>query len=338
MLHYKKRRNLDTRGVIFLQDYFKNHSQLVRNFLSHKLTIEGKSPLTVKEYSYDLQTFLRYIRKRKEALATPLEEVDISRVDISLIASIELTDIYEYLMYLSKEKENGVRSRARKLSCIKSFYKYLHIKVHLLEKDIAKDLEMPKTPKSLPRYLELQEAQMLLNSVSGKEKERDYLMLMILLNCGLRVSELQNIKLRDIKGDTLTVTGKGNKERQLFLNDATKQALQDYLSVRKDNRCESLLLSSRGTPLSVAGIQYTMKNLFRKAGLDATKLSTHKLRHTAATLMYKHGKVDIKTLQKVLGHENLNTTEIYTHTDDSMVRDAIDHNPLANFQKKENNS
>ncbi len=319
-----------------MSDYMKNHSQLVRNFLSHKLTIEGKSPLTVKEYAYDLQTFFRYIVKQKENSPLPIEEIVISQVDINLIKSIELTDIYEYLMYLSKEKGNGVKSRARKLSCIKSFYKYLHIKMHLLEKDIAKDLEMPKTPKSLPRYLELNEAQTLLNAVSGKTKERDYLILMILLNCGLRVSELQNIKLSDIRDDTLTVTGKGNKERQLFLNEATKKALQDYLEVRPKNQYKTLLLSSKGTPISVAGIQYTVKNLFRKAGLDATKLSTHKLRHTAATLMYKHGKVDIKTLQRVLGHEHLNTTEIYTHTDDTMVKEAIDHNPLARFEKQEN--
>lgn len=311
----------------------KNHSQLVRNFLSHKLTIEGKSPLTVKEYSYDLQTFFRYIVKRLERREEPMEEINISQIDIRFIESIQLTDIYEYLMYLSKEKGNGVKSRARKLSSIKSFYKYLNVKVHLLEKDIAKDLEMPKSPKTLPRYLELNEAQRLLNSVDGKQKERDYLMLMILLNCGLRVSELQNIKLKDIRGDMLTVTGKGNKERQLFLNQATKEALQDYLDVRGTDSNEYLLLSSRGKEISVAGIQYTMKNLFRKAGLDATKLSTHKLRHTAATLMYKHGKVDIKTLQRVLGHENLNTTEIYTHTDDAMVKEAIDMNPLSHFEK-----
>ena len=316
-----------------MNDYMKNHSQLVRNFLSHKLTIEGKSPLTVKEYAYDLQTFFRYVVKQKEGSPLPIHEVPIAHVDINLIKSIELTDIYEYLMYLSKEKGNGVKSRARKLSCIKSFYKYLHVKMHLLDKDIAKDLEMPKTPKSLPRYLELKEARMLLNAVSGKTKERDYLMLMILLNCGLRVSELQNIKLCDMKDDTLTVTGKGNKERQLFLNDATRKALEDYLAVRNGSQCSHLLLSSRGTPISVAGIQYTVKNLFRKAGLDATKLSTHKLRHTAATLMYKHGKVDIKTLQRVLGHEHLNTTEIYTHTDDTMVKEAIDQNPLAHFEK-----
>ena len=321
-----------------MNDYMKHHSQLVRNFLSHKLTIEGKSPLTVKEYAYDLQTFFRYVVKQKEGLSLPLKDVSIAHVDIDLIKSIELTDIYEYLMYLSKEKGNGVKSRARKLSCIKSFYKYLHVRMHLLDKDIAKDLEMPKTPKSLPRYLELREAKMLLNAVSGKTKERDYLMLMILLNCGLRVSELQNIKLSDIKDDTLIVTGKGNKERQLFLNDATKKALQDYLAVRTASQCSHLLLSSRGTPISVAGIQYTVKNLFRKAGLDATKLSTHKLRHTAATLMYKHGKVDIKTLQRVLGHEHLNTTEIYTHTDDTMVKEAIDQNPLAHFEKNNGNN
>ncbi|MBO5409258.1 MAG: tyrosine-type recombinase/integrase [Clostridia bacterium] len=316
----------------------KNHSQLVRNFLSHKLTIEGKSPLTVKEYAYDLQTFFRYIVKRLEHRKEPLEEIDITGVTIELIRRIEITDIYEYLMFLSKEKQNGVKSRARKLSAIKSFYKYLCVKVHLLEHDIAKDLEMPKTPKTLPRYLELGEAKLLLDSVGGKQKERDYLMLMILLNCGLRVSELQNIKLSDIRNDTLTVTGKGNKERQLFLNEATQKALQDYLQVRKHNSCEYLLLSSRGDAISVAGIQYTVKNLLRKAGLDATKLSTHKLRHTAATLMYKHGKVDIKTLQRVLGHENLNTTEIYTHTDDSMVKEAIDQNPLAHFEQTKKDS
>ncbi len=316
-----------------MTDYMKNHSQLVRNFLSHKLTIEGKSPLTVKEYAYDLQTFFRYIVKRLEHRTEPVEEIDISGVTIELIQKIEIADIYEYLMFLSKEKGNGVKSRARKLSAIKSFYKYLCVKMHLLENDIAKDLEMPKTPKTLPKYLELNEAQMLLEAVDGKQKERDYLMLMILLNCGLRVSELKNLKLKDIKNDALTVTGKGNKERQLFLNDATKKALQDYLQVRKQNSCEYLLLSSRGNAISVAGIQYTVKNLLRKAGLDATKLSTHKLRHTAATLMYKHGKVDIKTLQRVLGHENLNTTEIYTHTDDSMVKEAIDQNPLAHFEQ-----
>ena len=315
-----------------LTDYLKNHPQIVRNFLSHKLTIEGKSPLTVKEYAYDLQTFFRYIVKRLEHREEAMEEIDISGVTVDLIHRIEITDIYEYLMYLSKEKGNGVKSRARKLSAIKSFYKYLCVKVHLLEKDIAKDLEMPKTPKTLPRYLELGEAQLLLEAVDGKQKERDYLMLMILLNCGLRVSELQNIKLSDIRNDTLTVTGKGNKERQLFLNEATQKALQDYLQVRKKNSSEYLLLSSRGDAISVAGIQYTVKNLLKKAGLDATKLSTHKLRHTAATLMYKHGKVDIKTLQRVLGHENLNTTEIYTHTDDSMVKEAIDQNPLAHFE------
>jgi len=317
-------------------DYRNHHSQLVRNFLSHKLTIEGKSPLTVKEYAYDLQTFFRYLVKQKQNLDAPIEEIDITKVDLDFIQTIELTDIYEYLMYLSKEKGNGVKSRARKLSAIKSFYKYLTVKMHLLDKDIAKDLEMPKMPKTLPRYLELEEAKQLLNAVDGKQKERDFLMLTILLNCGLRVSELQNIRLNHIRGNTLTVTGKGNKERQLFLNDATQKALQAYLDVRPKGQSDYLLLSSRGTPISVAGIQYTMKNLFRKAGLDATKLSTHKLRHTAATLMYKHGKVDIKTLQKVLGHEHLNTTEIYTHTDDTLVKEAIDLNPLAHFEKKEN--
>lgn len=316
-------------------DFFQNLPQLARNFLSHKLTIEGKSELTVKEYAYDLQTFFRFMIKHLKKDNSDFQKIDISSIDLEFIKLISITDVYEYLMFLNKTLNNNTRTRARKLSCVKSFYKYLNVSVHLIEKDIVKDLQMPKITKSLPRYLELEESKELLLAVDGKNKERDFLMLMILLNCGLRVSELANINVSDIKNDALVVMGKGSKERQLFLNDATLDALSLYLNIRntKNTKTKKLFLSNQGKEISIAGIQYIIKNLFRKAGLDATKLSTHKLRHTAATLMYKYGNVDIKTLQTVLGHINLNTTEIYTHTDDKMVKDAIRSNPLSNFKK-----
>ena len=320
-------------------DFFEKLPQQVRNFLSHKLTIEGKSKLTVKEYAYDLQTFFRFMVRRlnKEygALKDKSEFVkgDLSQIDVEFIKRITLTDIYEFLMFLHNEMGNSVKARARKLCSLRSFYKYLTVKAHILETDIVKDVEIPKIGKALPRYLQLEESKTLLNSIEGKNKERDFLMLMILLNCGLRVSELRNIKLNDIKGDVLRVTGKGSKERQLYLNDATQSAVSDYLMVRQDVNDNQLFLSATGKPISVAGIQHTVKNQFRKAGFDATKLSTHKLRHTAATLMYKYGDIDIKTLQAVLGHENLNTTEIYTHTDNEQIKDAINKNPLSDFKK-----
>ena len=315
-------------------DFFENLPVCVKNFLSHKLTIEGKSDLTVKEYAYDLQTFLRFMVKQFEKDNNEIKKVKISHVDIDFIKNIGLTDIYEYLMFLSKEMNNGPKTRARKLASIKAFYKYLTIKAHLLEIDVVKDIDMPKIGKTLPKYLELSESQLLLDSAIGETKERDFLILSIFLNCGLRVSELQKIKLTDIKDDRLQVTGKGNKQRQLFLNAVTLDAVKDYLAVRPAKDTNKLFLSQKGAELSIPGIQYIVKNLFRKAGLDATALSTHKLRHTAATLMYRYGNVDVKTLQSVLGHENLNTTEIYTHTNDRMVKEAIDKNPLSTYKKK----
>ena len=315
-------------------EFFENLPKCVQTFLAHKLTIEGKSKLTVKEYGYDLQTFLRFMVKKPEKNEDDLKKVNISHVDIEFIKKITLSDVYEYLMFLSVDLNNGIKARARKLAAIKAFYKYLTVKTHIIEFDIVKDIEIPKIGKALPKYLELDESKQLLDSIDGKTKERDFLMLSILLNCGLRVSELQKIKLKDIKSDRLTVTGKGNKQRQLFLNEITIDALSEYLSVRPQTDISMLFLSCKGEALSIPGIQYIVKNLFRKAGLDAASLSTHKLRHTAATLMYRYGNVDIKTLQSVLGHENINTTEIYTHTDDKMVKEAIEKNPLSTYKKK----
>ena len=187
-------------------DFFENLPKLVRNFLSHKLTIEGKSKLTVKEYAYDLQTFFRFMVRRLNEDKNEFKKIDISNVDIDFIERIDLYDVYEYLLFLSTEMENEVRARARKLSALKAFYKYLTLKSKLLKVDIVKDIELPKIGKTLPKYLELDESMQLLDSVDGEMKERDFLILAILLNCGLRVSELQKIRLTDIKDDRLVVT------------------------------------------------------------------------------------------------------------------------------------
>lgn len=319
-----------------MQDY-SNMPPIIRDYLSHKFTIEGKSELTVKEYSYDLRTFFRFMLARKNNI-TDIEEIkklSIKNIDVNFIKDISLSDIYDYLLFLSHDMDNSVKSRARKLSAIKSFFKYLDNDVHLINVNVAKDLQLPKIPKKLPTYLELDEAKRLLEAPEGNNKERDYFILTILLNCGLRVSELKNLNINDIKGDTIRIKGKGNKERQLYLNDATKNALKDYLKVRKPKKADEtqLILSNHNKKISIGGIQYVVKNLIRKAGLDAETLSVHKLRHTAATLMYKYGGVDVRALQEVLGHEHLNTTQIYTHTDRDSIRNAITKNPLSKFKK-----
>ncbi len=319
----------------FMQDY-SNFPPCVKDFLSHKLTIEGKSALTVKEYAYDLQTFFRYIVSKRDKKPFDAENTDITSVSVEDIRKITISDIYEYLLFLNNVLDNSVRTRARKLASIKSFYKYLNVSVHLINDNIVKDLKLPAVPKTLPRYLELDEAKDLLKSADGKCKERDILILTILLNCGLRVSELKNLKVDDIKGDTILIHGKGNKERQLYLNEATKNAFLQYIAVRKPAKSnyKQLILASNGHEISIGGIQFIVKNLIRKAGLDATKISTHKLRHTAATLMYKYGDVDVKALQEVLGHEHLNTTEIYTHANNEEIKKALKSNPLSSYKVK----
>lgn len=319
-----------------MQDY-SNMPPIIRDYLSHKFTIEGKSALTVKEYAYDLRTFFRYMIAKKNNITDieKIKKLSVKNIDISFVNDISLSDIYDYLLFLSKDMENSVKSRARKLSAIKSFFKYLDNDMHLLTVNVAKDLQLPKIPKKLPMYLELDEAKRLLEAPEGHNKERDYFILTILLNCGLRVSELKNLKINDIKGDSIRIKGKGNKERQLYLNDATKKALNDYLKKRKPKKADEtrLILSDRGEEISIGGIQYIVKNLIRKSGLDAERLSVHKLRHTAATLMYKYGGVDVRALQEVLGHEHLNTTQIYTHTDKDSIKNAITKNPLSKYKK-----
>ena len=301
---------------------------ILKNFLTQKLTIEGRSPNTVKEYYYDLKGFFNYIKEIKDYE---------KEIDIDFIKTIELNDIYNYLMYISSEKNNGARTRSRRVSSIKSFFKYLQVKVKLIDVNPTDALDAPKTVKSLPRYLELDESKRLLSTIDGRHKERDFAILTLFLNCGLRLSELVGINITDIKKDSLVVKGKGNKERTIYLNDACKSAIEDYIAVRpklnlKDEK--ALFISGQNNRIYFKTVQFLVKKYIAQAGLDPMKYSTHKLRHTAATLMYKYGKVDVRALQEILGHEQLSTTQIYTHVSDDKIKEAVDRNPLADFGKE----
>jgi len=302
-------------------------------------TIKGKSKNTVKEYFYDLRLFLRFIKKYKNLVPGDIkfDNIDISDVNINLIKTVTLSDLYEFISFLSRERDNNPTTRARKVASLKSFFNYLANKAKLLNYNPASELESPKVFKRLPKYLNIDESKQLLNVIEGKHQERDYAIITLFLNCGLRLSELVNININNIKNDTLRVTGKGNKERTIYLNEACINAINDYLKVRpvdgvKDKN--ALFLSERKQRISNKTVQHIVKKYIALSGLDPERYSTHKLRHTAATLMYKYGKVDIRALQQILGHESISTTEIYTHVDNSQLRNAIDSNPLANLKKE----
>ena len=320
--------------------------QVLRDFLIYHETIRGHSKATVDEYFLDLRNFFRYLKLSRGLVPrkTELDEITIRDIDIEFIRKVTLAEVYDYLSFLSRDKirqpnsaepQFGISqtSRARKIAAIRSFFKYLTVKAKLLDENPVQDLDSPKVPKTLPRYLTLDESIKLLSSVEGKNKERDYCILCLFLNCGLRISELIGLNVSDYRGETLRVLGKGNKERTVYLNDACKDALERYLEVRKEiapTRVAALFLSNRRARMSVDAVQVMVKKYLTRAGLDASLYSTHKLRHTAATLMLQNG-VDVRTLQEVLGHENLNTTQIYTHIDNAELRTAAAANPLASF-------
>ena len=307
-------------------------------------TIRNKSKNTVKEYFYDLRMFLRYIHlkninpiKIMNISTKEIESIQIKDMLIDEINNVTLSDLYAFMSYVSSVRDNSARSRARKVATIRSFYNYLYKKANLIDKNPASELESPKIMKQLPKYLSFSESKNLLNSVSGKHETRDYCILTFFLNCGFRVSELVSINISNIKKDTLTVVGKGNKERTIYLNSASLSALKNYLLVRPIDGIidkDALFISERKTRISVKMVQYIVKKFIEASGLDPKRYSAHKLRHTAATLMYKYGNVDIRSLQGILGHESIATTEIYTHIDNKELKEAVDKNPLSNFIKE----
>ncbi|MBR1659961.1 MAG: tyrosine recombinase XerC [Oscillospiraceae bacterium] len=329
-----------------MADYRSDAPKILRDFLTYHETIKGHSHNTVDEYYLDLRTFFRFLKLHRGLIprSTELEEIDILDVDLEFVRAVTLSEVYEYLSFLSRDRVRNQRSRdaeyglgaparARKIASIKSFYKYLTVKAKLLAENPVQDLDSPKLPKTLPRYLSLEESRKLLEAVEGANRERDYCILCIFLNCGLRISEIVGLNLNDIRADNLRVFGKGNKERVVFLNDATAAAINDYLLVRKGVRADTnaLFLSNRKARVSRETVHALVKKHLARAGLDADKYSAHKLRHTAATLMLQNG-VDVRTLQELLGHEHLNTTQIYTHVDNSELRVAASANPLGKFK------
>ena len=305
---------------------------LARDYLHYIRTIKGNSPKTADEYFLNLKDLFSFLISYKKLNITP------QQFDLDQIKNISTTDLYEYLYYLDIEKHNNANTRARKISCIRGFFKYLCGNQKLLKENPAQNIDSPKLKKTLPKYLNLDQSKLLLDAVDGDFKERDYAILLLFLTCGMRLSELVNINLQDIQGDTICLTGKGNKERMVYLSPACHQAIADYLKVRPKDQVKdrnALFLSKRRQRISNKTVQYLVKKYLEKAGLDPAKFSVHKLRHTAATLMYQHGHVDLRLLQEILGHSQLSTTEIYTHVDNPQLRQATNQNPLSNFKKEE---
>ena len=315
---------------------------IIRDFLTYNETIKGKSSKSVDEYYLDLQTFFRYLLlvRGKVDKKSNFEEIDISTVDAELISTVTISDLYAFIVFCKDERGNNAATRARKTSTLRIFFKYLTSQIHLLETNPAEMLESPKVKNALPKHLSLEDSIELLSSVDGPNKERDYCILTLFLNCGMRLSELCGLNLSDIRSDgTMRLLGKGNKERIVYINDACDAAIKAYLTVRPNDAINyadrnALFISRNKKRISNKTVQHIVKTYLEKAGLGGQGYSTHKLRHTAATLMYQHGDVDIRVLKDILGHSNLGTTQIYTHISNSQIKNAIDSNPLSNVKKK----
>ena len=316
-------------------------------FLDYSTTILNKSPNSIKEYNYDLAMFLKFIKIHfRLTNETDFSKVKIYDLPFDIVKKIELDDIHAFLGYLTTTFNSKSATRARKISTIRIFFKYLSqdaSKKFLLDHNPALNLKTPKKDKRLPKYLSLDDSKRLLDVASNEDNrncERDFAITTLFLNCGIRLSELVGININDIDFEDckLNVIGKGNKERTIYLNKACMKALSSYLNVRpkivdKDNKNsdKALFLSERKERISNRTVQYIINKELMEAGLDSRKYSVHKLRHTAATLMYQYGEVDIRALQELLGHESISTTEIYTHVNSDQVRSAVERNPLANL-------
>jgi site-specific recombinase XerD len=324
-----------------MKDYAKySPPQVLLDFLSYMQTIKGKSDSTVQVYFYDIRLFLRFILAHYGIAdkLQPFDSIDISKADAGLLRRTSLSDLYAFMSFINRDRDNSSYARARKVAALKSFYSYLFAKAKLLDANPAAELESPKIVKRLPRYLNVDESERLLASAAefgSEHRQRNYAIVTLFLNCGLRLSELVGVNISNVRGDTLTVIGKGDKERVVYLNGACVDAIAGYMAVRPANAVrdrDALFLSKQRRRISRNMVQRIVKRHIGLAGLDTSKYSTHKLRHTAATLMYQHGRVDIRALQEILGHESIATTEIYTHLDSRQLKDAVDSNPLSGFR------
>ena len=319
---------------------------LVRDFASYKLTIQGCSQKTVNEYLSDLRLFFKYIYAKRNNINVNSEtfgEISLLGLDTEFLCSVKTEEIYEFFVYVSTDRGNNSSAKSRKLSAIKAFYKFVCQKRRLLDKNPAIDIESPKKKQTLPKFLSMDESISLLSAIENDEesktKERDYAIVTLFLNCGIRLSELCGININDIDRDmrSMRVIGKGSKERIVYLNDACRDALEKYLVIRKSEKYKAvnnnaLFISKQYKRISNKTVQWLVYKYLSMAGLDYKHYSTHKLRHTAATLMYQTGKVDVRVLKEILGHEQLNTTQIYTHVSNKGMEEAVGNNPLAQIK------
>ena len=318
-------------------EVFEESPEILIKFLSYLQTVKNKSVGTVYNYFCDLRIFFRYLKVKKYKLGTieSFDEISILDINEDILKNINLTDIYEYMNYLLESRQNQSRARSRKVSSLRTFFKFVTYNLNILEHNPVEHLEVAKKSKTLPKFLSLEQSQKLLETISNsssKFKERDYCIVLFFLNCGMRLSELVNINLRDINDDNiLKLKGKGNKERIIYLNNSCVSALNRYLEIRPKSGLtdkNALFISRQNNRMSPQTVQLLVNKYLQKSGLFG--LSVHKLRHTAATLMYQHGKVDIRILKDILGHESLSTTEIYTHTANEQIQKALESNPLSN--------
>lgn len=317
---------------------YEEAPEIICCFLRHMSVSKGRSQNTVNEYYLDLRTFFRFLKRFRGLVNadTPDTEIDIKDIDLDFVKSITFNDAEIYFSYIKNVRGNSPKTQRRKVSSLSSYFKYLTNKKKLIHFNPMEELELPKQEKRLLKYLTLEQCYDLLNAVEGPYKERDYCILVLFLNCGMRLSELCSINYNSINNGMLRIIGKGNKERIVYLNSACLNAIQDYMKVRPTNGIKdkyALFISRHNQRISPKSVQAMVNKYLEKIGLGGQGYSVHKLRHTAATLMYQHGGVDIRVLKEILGHENLGTTEIYTHLSDKQMQDAINANPLANLEK-----
>lgn len=318
---------------------FRSAPEPLASFLIYIENILGKSANTANEYFYDIRTFYRFLKLREQNKLFDYEfdKTSIDDVSVDVIKQVDLNTVYEYMNFLNNVRNNTPRSRARKVSSLRTYFKYLHAKAGILEENPLAELENIKIGKTLPNYFTLEDSIALLDVIDGENAERDYCMITLFLNCGMRLAELVGINITDIRVDRLTVTGKGNKQRTIYLNQACLDAIAAYMPVRNSitvtaSDKNALFVSRNGRRITRRRVQQIVEENVAKLGLDTHKFTTHKLRHTAATLMYQAG-VDIRALQEILGHEQLSTTEIYTHISNDQLKSAVDSNPLSHVKK-----
>lgn len=320
----------------------ESNPEFLNDYLIHIKLVQMLSERTIQEYYFDIRLFLKYIHSIN--IDEDIENTDISTMSTDELKSLDRTDLYNFIFYASDERNNQDYARYRKVSSLRSFFKYLLKVAHIIDYDVAKDLDDIRAPKpKLPKYLSLDESLKLLESCDTKDSRRDFCIITLFINCGMRLSELVGINVSDIDFEDykLKVLGKGNKERIIYLNEACIDALKNYLEIRNSNpkskNENALFLSNQNKRISKRRVQQIVENALTKAGLNGKGITTHKLRHTAATLMYQYGDADAFTLKELLGHSSISTTEIYTHLNDNNVRSIVENNPLSHIKSKKNN-